>query len=82
MQFQVSETIWEVDGSTLERLSGLTDVCMEYLTNQSKRILNYDPINDITSFVGEKADEVSIAMEMVLWEEMDVFMRSLKVTEF
>ena len=73
MQFQVSETIWEVDGNTLERLSGLMDVCMKYLTNQSKFILKYDPINDIISFVGE---------EMVLWEETNVFMRSLKVTEF
>ena len=59
------------------------DRCVYGIPNWSKRILKYDPINDITSFVGEEADEAfQCEGDGASWEEMAVFTRSLKMAEF
>ena len=59
------------------------DRCVYGIPNWSKRILKYDPINGIASFVGKEADEAfQCEGDGASWEEMAVFTRSLKMAEF
>ena len=48
------------------------DGCLYGIPSYSKCILKYDPINDITSFVGEVAEKYFMCSGG-LWEDMDVF---------
>ena len=75
MQCQVSEMTWEVEyGSKVERLSGLSDVCTGYLMAP---ITSSNTIQSMAALqlLESKLMTLSVAL-MVLWEEMDAFMRS------
>lgn len=72
---------WEKGSSAQERFSGLTDVCMEYLLipNVSQNTMQSIPSLHLLE---RKLIKCSDAMEVVLWQDMTVFMRSLTMAEY
>ena len=68
------ENRWKYDGTVVVGIGR----CVYGIPYYSKCIIKYDPINGTTSIVGEEGDDFFSAKE-VLWEEMDVFIRSLEM---
>ena len=75
---------WEKGSSAPERFSGLTDVCMECMEYLLIPNVSQNTMQSMPSlhWLERKLINCSDAMEVVLWQDMTVFMRSLMMAEY